>query len=105
MEHADKKTAITEDLVRYVARLARLSLKEEDLVKFRGQLSQILEYIAQLGEVDTEGTLPTTHVLTSMKNVFREDEPAEPLPTEEALSNAPARKDGFFKVPKIIEDA
>ena len=105
MKDTGKKTTITEDVVRYVARLSRLSLEEGDAQKFQGQLSQILDYIEQLNEVDTEETAPTTHVLPSMKNVFREDEPVGSIPTEEALSNAPARKDGFFKVPKIIEDA
>ncbi|MFC1644359.1 Asp-tRNA(Asn)/Glu-tRNA(Gln) amidotransferase subunit GatC [Candidatus Omnitrophota bacterium] len=100
-----KKKAITEDVVRYVAGLSRLSLSEEEIARFQSQLSRILDYIEQLNEVDTTDTLPTTHALSSMKNVFREDEVRASLPTEEALSNAPARKDNFFKVPKVIKDA
>ncbi|MEA3489116.1 MAG: Asp-tRNA(Asn)/Glu-tRNA(Gln) amidotransferase subunit GatC [Candidatus Omnitrophota bacterium] len=103
-EKVSQKT-ITEDIVRYVARLSRLNLDEKDVAKFQAQLSGILDYIAQLNEVDTEDTLPTTHVLSSMKNVFREDERTESLPPEEALSNAPSRKDNFFKVPRILKDA
>jgi len=88
--------------VRYAAALARLSFEEKEVVKLQAQLSQIIEYIAQLEELDTEDTLPTTHVLSSMKNVFREDEIKESLSTQEALKNAPSKKDDFFKVPKII---
>ncbi len=105
MENTGRKKVITEDDVRYVARLSRLRLDEKDVTMFRGQLSAILEYIEQLNEVDTEGVPPTSHVLSSMKNVFREDEPGVSLSPEEALSNAPEKKDGFFKVPRIIKEA
>lgn len=105
MKDAPGKKTITEDIVRYVAELSRLRLDETDTARFGQQLSRILEYIAQLNEVDTENTLPTTHVLSSMKNVFREDDPGESLSQEEALSNAPAKKESFFKVPKVIKDA
>jgi len=102
---AKNDNVITEDVVRYVAILSRLKLKDGDLDKFKGQLSDILNYIDQLNEVDTEGVLPTTHVLPSMKNVFREDVKKDSLPPEEGLQNAPAKKDNFFKVPRIIKDA
>ncbi|NQT32966.1 MAG: Asp-tRNA(Asn)/Glu-tRNA(Gln) amidotransferase subunit GatC [Candidatus Omnitrophica bacterium] len=94
---------ITEDVVRYVARLSRLNLDNKDVIKFQSQLSSILDYISQLNEVDTENTLPTTHVLPSMKNVFRDDIEEDSLSSEEALKNAPAKKGNFFKVPKVIE--
>lgn len=96
---------ITEDTVRYVAKLARLSFDDDQAGKFQDQLSRILDYIEQLNEVDTEGVPPTSHVLASMKNVFREDIPGESVSNEEALSNAPQKNDNFFKVPKIIKDA
>jgi aspartyl-tRNA(Asn)/glutamyl-tRNA(Gln) amidotransferase subunit C len=100
-----KNNLITEDVVRYVARLSRLSLEGKEVARFQEQLSAILDYIAQLNEVDTENTSPTSHVLTSMKNVFREDEPKPSLSNEDALCNAPEKKNGFFKVPKVIKDA
>lgn len=96
---------ITEDTVRYVAKLARLSFDDDQAGKFQDQLSRILDYIEQLNEVDTEGVPPTSHVLASMKNVFREDISGESVSNKEALSNAPQKKDNFFKVPKIIKDA
>ncbi len=98
------KKAITEKVVKYVAKLSRLSLDDGEIKKFQSQLSSILGYIEQLNEVDTTDTPPTSHVLSSMKNVFREDELKESLSADEALSNAPDRKDGFFRVPKVIKD-
>lgn len=99
-----KKNEITNEVVRYVARLSRLGLDERELEMYRGQLASILGYIEQLKEVDTENAAPTTHVLPSMKNVFREDAPAPSLTPREALANAPAKKGDFFKVPLIIKD-
>jgi aspartyl-tRNA(Asn)/glutamyl-tRNA(Gln) amidotransferase subunit C len=103
----DTKTdkIITEDVVRHVARLSRLELAPDEVARFQEQLGRILDYVAQLNEVDTDGVQPTTHVLSSMKNVFRDDEPRPSLSPDEALSNAPARYQDFFKVPKVIKDA
>ena len=105
MENKTQRKAITEDTVRYVARLSRLSFGDAETSLFRDQLSRILDYIDKLNEVDTEGVQPTTHALSSLKNVFREDEFRASLAPEEALGNAPARKGDFFKVPRIIKDA
>ncbi len=104
MKNTAGKKTITEDVVRYVARLSRLRLDKKEVSRFQNQLSRILGYVAQLDEVDTEKTLPTSHVLSSMKNVFREDEPGVSLPQEEALGSAPSKKNGFFKVPKVVKD-
>ncbi len=93
---------ITEEVVRYVARLSRLSLDDEGVSRFQHQLANILEYIEQLNEVDTKDTLPTTHAMSSIKNVFREDELKGSIPLEDALENAPQRHGNFFKVPKVI---
>ncbi len=102
--NSDNKV-ITEGVVRHVAKLSRLHLNEEQAATFREQLSGILDYVAQLNEVDIEGVQPTTHVLSSMKNVFREDEIRVSMSPDEALANAPARRDNFFQVPKVIKDA
>ena len=104
MKKNNAEKTIPDETVRYVAGLARISLNEEEKKIFGKQLSQILGYIEQLGDVDTEGVLPTTHVLPSMKNVFREDVPAVSVSTEDALSNAPDKTKDFFKVPKIIKE-
>ena len=68
----DRAKEITKEVVKHAARLSRLSLGEADVVKFQGQLSRILDYIGQLNEVDVKEVPPTTHVIASLKNVFRE---------------------------------
>ena len=93
---------IDKDVVKNVALLARLSMSESDTEVFREQLGAILGYIDQLNEVDVEGVTPTTHVLPSMKNVFREDIPHKCLPNEEVIANAPDSDKNFFKVPKVV---
>lgn len=100
----ESKNTIAKDTVKHVARLSRLSLTEEEVTVFQKQLSSILDYIEQLEEVGIEGVTPTSHVLSSMKNVFRLDEVSPSLSNDEALLNAPDKKDGFFKVPKVIKD-
>ncbi|MFH1305351.1 MAG: Asp-tRNA(Asn)/Glu-tRNA(Gln) amidotransferase subunit GatC [Candidatus Omnitrophota bacterium] len=102
MKNTGKKKTITDDIVRHVAKLSRLHIDESEITKFREQLARILEYITQLNEVGTKDTFPTTHVLSSMKNVFRKDEPAGSLSVEEVMSNAPEKKENLFKVPRII---
>ncbi len=94
--------AISKEEVEYVARLARLRLSEEEKERFTHQLDQILEYIQQLNQLDTENVLPTSHVL-ALKNVWREDEVKASLPLPEVLSNAPQADEKFFLVPKVIE--
>lgn len=89
--------------VEHVAKLARLEVSEEEKVIFARQLSAILSYMDQLKELDTTGVEPTATVLPAA-NVFREDEVRPSLPREQALANAPEQVDGFFRVPKILED-
>ena len=93
---------ITGDQVRYVAELARLDLAPGEEALLTGQLNAILEYMGQLGEVDTTGVEPTSHVLP-LTNVMRDDVVQTCLTTAEALANAPAADQGHFAVPKILE--
>jgi aspartyl-tRNA(Asn)/glutamyl-tRNA(Gln) amidotransferase subunit C len=88
--------------VKDVARLARLRLTPEEEEKFGAQLSQVLGYIEKLKELDVSQVEPTAHAVP-MVNVTRPDEVRPSLPTEEALRNAPARANGLFVVPKIVE--
>jgi aspartyl-tRNA(Asn)/glutamyl-tRNA(Gln) amidotransferase subunit C len=94
---------ISKEQVEHVARLARLEVSEEEKATFARQLSAILTYIDQLKEVETAGVEPTATVLPT-DNVFREDEVRPSLSQEGALANAPDQADGFFRVPKILED-
>ena len=92
---------ITKDEVLYVADLARLDLDEDSIDKFAGQIANILDYVDKLNEVDTEGVRPTSHAI-SLTNAFREDEQKEHLDRDDALSNAPAKEEGNFIVPKVV---
>jgi aspartyl-tRNA(Asn)/glutamyl-tRNA(Gln) amidotransferase subunit C len=93
--------ALTRDEVLHVADLARLSLVPEEIAVVTRQLNDILAYVEKLQELDTEGVEPLAHVIPVF-NVFREDEVREGLDREAALSNAPAREEGAFVVPRII---
>jgi aspartyl-tRNA(Asn)/glutamyl-tRNA(Gln) amidotransferase subunit C len=90
--------AISEDEVRHVARLARLTLTDDEVARFGEQLSAILEAVSKVAEVDLSDVPPTAHPL-DLVNVWAEDEPRPSLPVEEALANAPDRDNGFFRVP------
>ncbi|MFH1995960.1 MAG: Asp-tRNA(Asn)/Glu-tRNA(Gln) amidotransferase subunit GatC [Candidatus Omnitrophota bacterium] len=96
--------AISKEQVQHVALLSRLSLSDEELELYRKQLGSIIEYIDTLNKLDTDGVQPTSHPLSSMKNVFRDDELKPSLSVEDALKNAPEREGDFFKIPKVIED-
>ena len=91
---------IGRDEVLHVARLARLALTDEEVERFRVQLSAILEAVGKVSELDLEGIPPTSHPL-DLVNVLADDEPRPSLPREEALANAPDPEDGFFGVPPV----
>lgn len=93
---------ITKEDVKHVADLARLAISDEEADKFTNQLSKIIGYAELLNELDTDDIEPTTHVL-DFKNVLRKDEPIEWITQEEALKNAPDKKDGHFRVPSVME--
>jgi len=87
--------------VEYVANLAKLELSKEEKKRFQKELDNIIKYIDQLNELDTENVPITSHVVF-LQNVLRKDEVLPSLSPDEALANAPEKKDGFFKVPKVI---
>jgi aspartyl-tRNA(Asn)/glutamyl-tRNA(Gln) amidotransferase subunit C len=88
--------------VKYVAHLARLSLTPEEEQKIGAQLGSVLQYVEKLKEVDVSGVEPTAHAFP-LVNVTRADEVQPSLSNEEALRNAPAKANGLFMVPKIVE--
>jgi aspartyl-tRNA(Asn)/glutamyl-tRNA(Gln) amidotransferase subunit C len=92
--------AITRDDVLHVARLARLELSDEEVERFGGQLSAILDAVGKVSELDLEDVPPTSHPL-DLVNVLSEDVPRPCLSREEALANAPDPEDGFFGVPPV----
>lgn len=94
---------ITTEDVKEVADLARLEFAEDEIEDFRSQFENILKFISKLDELDTGDVKPTTHVL-DISTPLREDEVKDWITQEEALKNAPQSEDGFFAVPKVIED-
>lgn len=92
---------ITREEVEHVAKLAKLNMSEEELVKMTGQLDTILSYVDKLDELDTAAVVPTTHAF-SIYNAFREDEVKKSLSVDEALANGPRVNGEAFVVPRII---
>ncbi|MDD6127296.1 MAG: Asp-tRNA(Asn)/Glu-tRNA(Gln) amidotransferase subunit GatC [Selenomonas sp.] len=94
---------VTKKDLENVAVLSRLRVPEDEQETYIQQMDAILTYMDNLSEVDTENVKPTTYALP-MSNVFREDEVKPSLDREAALSNAPLKENGYFKVPKVLED-
>jgi len=94
--------AATEIDIKYVAHLARLHLTPEEEQKFGAQLGHILGYMTKLNELDISQVEPTAHAIP-LVNVLRSDQSRPSLSNEEALRNAPAKANGLFLVPKIVE--
>ncbi len=88
--------------VEHIAQLARLSLSEEEKIRFRDQLSAILDYAARLQQVDTSDIPPTSSVLPP-RSRLRDDEPRPALPQQAVLANAPSAYRGYFRVPPVLE--
>jgi aspartyl-tRNA(Asn)/glutamyl-tRNA(Gln) amidotransferase subunit C len=86
----------------HVARLARLSLNDEERERLRAQLGVILEHAAKVREVAVEDVPPTASAVPQV-NVLRSDEPEPSLSRELVLSNAPESEDGRFRVPRVVE--
>lgn len=94
--------SVTPDQVRHIANLARISMSEEELERLVPELNNILDWVEQLGEVDTEGVEPLTAVI-EQKLRLRDDKVTDGNCRDEILSNAPDAEHGFFAVPKVIE--
>lgn len=103
-EIGESKKLISKKDVEHVAKLARIELSEDEKEKFAKQLGNIIEYVDQLNEVDTEGVEPMAHPCT-ITNVTRADRACYKNTREELLANAPEEEDSFFKVPKINEES
>ncbi len=95
--------AISREEILKVAQLAKLEFSEKELVTFDKDLNKILDYIEQLEEVDTSG-VETLDSINPTGNVLRKDENIPSLTKEQSLQNAPEKQDGFFKVPKVVQE-
>jgi len=93
---------LTKEEVKHIANLAKLKLTDGEVEKFQQQLSEVLDYMEVLNEVDTKDIEPTAQV-TGLENVFREDEAFPSLNPAQALSCAPAKEGNFFKTQAVLE--
>lgn len=97
---------ITRDIVLHTAELARLDLSElseAEMDELTGQLDAILSHFEELDELDTAEVDPTTHAVP-LPIPLRPDEPVEGLGRDGVLANAPVADDGFFVVPRVIDE-
>lgn len=88
--------------VRKIAHLARLDFEEQAEEAMVASMSEILDWVEQLDEVDTTGVEPLTNMSFEV-NALREDQVGEHLPRERGLRNAPRHDEEFFRVPKVLE--
>jgi aspartyl-tRNA(Asn)/glutamyl-tRNA(Gln) amidotransferase subunit C len=89
---------IDREQVLHVARLARLELSDDEVTKISSELSNILEHIEKIGELDLDGVPPTSHAV-ELANALRSDEPRPCLPRDVVLEQAPDVADDGFRVP------
>ncbi|MBW2272933.1 MAG: Asp-tRNA(Asn)/Glu-tRNA(Gln) amidotransferase subunit GatC [Deltaproteobacteria bacterium] len=94
---------ITPDEVQYIAGLARISLSEDEVRQMARDMDQILDYVATLEELDTQGIEPTAHAIP-LDTPVREDEAVPGIDPELAVGGAPQRAGTAFVVPKVIDD-
>lgn len=93
---------VTKETLEKMAHLARLEVKKEDEDQLIGDLSEILTWVEELNEVDTENVEPLTH-MTKEINSLREDSPINHLKREDALKSSPRHNNEFFTVPNVIK--
>jgi len=91
-------TEISRELLLHVANLARLELRDAELVRLQSQLNDILGAVSKVSELDLTDVPATSHPL-DLVNVWDEDQPRACLSVEDALANAPERDGDYFKVP------
>ncbi|MDQ2085947.1 Asp-tRNA(Asn)/Glu-tRNA(Gln) amidotransferase subunit GatC [Herbivorax sp. ANBcel31] len=93
---------VTKDTIEHVANLARLNFTDKEKEELILDMEKIISYVDKLDELETSYVEATQHVI-QLKNVFREDKVEDYFKREKILKNAPEKKDGCFKVPKIVE--
>ena len=92
---------ISDETIEYVGILAKLALSDEEKEQAKKDMADMLDYIDQLGELDTEGVGPMSHIFDTC-NVFREDVVTNGDDSENRLKNAPQEKDGMYLVPRTF---
>jgi aspartyl-tRNA(Asn)/glutamyl-tRNA(Gln) amidotransferase subunit C len=90
------------DTVKRIARLARIAVTEDEARSLQGELSEILDWVEQLGELDVEDVPPMTSVV-EMKMKKRQDVVTDGSGVADIVRNAPETEDNYFVVPKVVE--
>lgn len=85
-----------------MAHLARLEFDEKDAARMMSDMTEIVNWVSKLDEVDTTGVEPLT-TMSQEVSTFRDDEPRKTLTREEVMKNSPTNHPQFFRVPKMIE--
>lgn len=93
---------ITDETIEYVGILAKLELSDEEKQQAKKDMGNMLDYIDQLGELDTTDVEPMSHVFPA-ENVFREDVVTNGDESRQILQNAPEEKDNMFVVPRTFD--
>ena len=94
--------SVSPEQVRHIAKLARIAMSEEELERLLPELNNILGWVEQLGEVNTDGVEPLATVIDQELRL-REDAVTDGNIRDQVLANAPDAQHGFFAVPKVIE--
>jgi len=94
--------SVSSEQVRHIAKLARIAMSDEEIERLMPELNNILGWVEQLGEVNTDGVEPLTAVI-DQKLRLRDDAVTDGDCRDEILANAPNAEHGFFAVPKVIE--
>jgi aspartyl-tRNA(Asn)/glutamyl-tRNA(Gln) amidotransferase subunit C len=94
--------SVTNEQVRHIAKLARIAMSDEEIERLVPEINNILDWVEQLGEVNTDGVEPLTAVIPNTLRL-REDKVTDGDYRDDVLANAPLAEHGFFAVPKVIE--
>ncbi|MBU1178127.1 Asp-tRNA(Asn)/Glu-tRNA(Gln) amidotransferase subunit GatC [Patescibacteria group bacterium] len=100
--NSSQKTKISQEEVEHIAQLARIELNEKDKKTFSAQLTEILEYVRKLNEVDTEKAEPTAHA-TQLQSIMRHDQARSANSSPDLIKAAPANQDKCIKVKAVLK--
>ncbi|MCF0154436.1 MAG: Asp-tRNA(Asn)/Glu-tRNA(Gln) amidotransferase subunit GatC [Veillonella sp.] len=94
---------ISQEEIKKIAHLSRLEVSDDHMVQLEKELSDILSYVEQLNELELNDVEPMAHAVP-LQNVFREDKVQPSIDHNKALSTAPEEEDGYFRVPRVVQD-
>lgn len=95
--------SVSKEEVEKIAKLAKLKLSDEGILKLQQEMNKILDYMDAINEIPSLDDVEPLYNINNNENVFRNDEKGVSIPREEALKNAPDKMENFFRVPKVID--